>query len=147
MSQLTREELAGFLPHGGAMRLIDCVESWDESTIRCRTRSHLDPENPLRRHAQLDTVIGLEYAAQAMGLHVGLQDHAETRKDVIGYIGSVRDVQFMIERLDDCFSELVIDTIRVFKDDQSFLYQFTLSSGGQTVMTGRAALFLKPRQP
>lgn len=147
MSQLTRDELDGFLPHGGAMRLIDYVESWDESAIRCQTRSHLDPENPLRQGAQLDVVTGLEYAAQAMGLHVGLHDDAETRKDLIGYIGGVHDVRFTIERLDDCSSALMIDATRVFEDERSFLYEFTLSSGGQTVMTGRASLFLKPRQP
>ena len=146
MPQLTREELAGFLPHSGAMCLIDCVESWDESSIRCRTSSHHDPENPLRQHTQLDAVAGLEYAAQAMGLHVGLHEHTEVRKGMVGYIGGVRDVQLSIERLDDCSSELIIDATRMFEDDRSFLYEFALSAGGQTVMTGRASLFLKALQ-
>jgi len=146
MPQLTREELAGFLPHSGAMRLIDCVESWDMSNIRCRTSSHHDPENPLRQHTQLDAITGLEYAAQAMGLHVGLQDHPEAQKGMIGYIGGARDVRFLIERLDDCSSELIIDATRMFEDDRSFLYEFALSSGGRTVMTGRASLFLKALQ-
>lgn len=143
MPQLTKEELAGFLPHGETMRLIDYVESWDESTIRCRTSSHHDPENPLRQHSQLDAVTGLEYAAQAMGLHVGLHDHPEARKGMIGYIGGLRDVRFLIERLDDCSPELIVDATRMFEDNRSFLYEFALSSGGQPVMTGRASLFLK----
>ena len=146
MSPLTREELAGLLPHGGTMRLIDCVESWDESTIRCRTGTHHDPENPLRQCGQLDAVAGLEYAAQAMGLHVGLYDPVGGRTGVIGYVGGVRDMQFSIERLDDCPATLVIDATRLFMNDQSFLYQFTVSSGDRTIMTGRASLFLKAAQ-
>jgi predicted hotdog family 3-hydroxylacyl-ACP dehydratase len=147
MPPLTREELAGLLPHGGAMRLIDAVESWDESTIRCRTQSHHDPKNPLRQTTCLDVVTGLEYAAQAMGIHVGLHDQMRSRNGVIGYIGGLRDVRFTVERLDDCLSVLFIDATRVFEDDRSFVYRFMISSGGHTVMTGRASLFLKSGQP
>lgn len=147
MSQLTREELAGLLPHSGTMRLIDCVESWDESTIRCRTGTHHDSENPLRQRGWLDAVAGLEYAAQAMGLHVGLYDHAGGRTGLIGYVGGVRDMQFSIERLDDCSATLVIDATRLFMNEHSYLYQFAVSSGDRTIMTGRASLFLKAAQP
>lgn len=147
MPQLTREELAGFLPHGGAMRLIDSVESWDELTVRCRARSHHDPENPLRQAMSLDVVSGLEYAAQAMGIHIGLRDPVGTRKGMIGYIGGLRDVRFTSTRLDDCPSVLMIDATRVFEDDRNFMYQFALSAGDLTVMTGRASLFLRSGQP
>ena len=147
MSHLTREELAGFLPHGGGMRLIDCVESWDESNIRCRTRSHHDPDNPLRQDGSLHVIAGLEYAAQAMGIHASLQDHLRSRKGVIGYIGGVRDVRFTVERLDDRPSELIVEATRLFEDDHNFMYQFAIVLEGHPVMTGRASLFLKPVQP
>ena len=67
MPQLTKEELSQFLPHEGAMRLIDRVESWDDATIQCCTWSHHDQGNPLRQGTRLEAVTGLEYAAQAMG--------------------------------------------------------------------------------
>ena len=72
MPELTKDELSRFLPHEGAMRLIDRVESWDATTIRCYARSHHDQGNPLRQGTRLEAVTGLEYAAQAMGAHVGL---------------------------------------------------------------------------
>lgn len=147
MPQLTREELAEFLPHGGAMCLIDSVESWDEATIRCRARSHHDQANPLRQALSLDVVAGLEYAAQAMGIHVGLQNQLPFRKDKIGYIGGLRDVRFAMDRLDACPSVLMIDATLLFEDGYNFMYQFVLSSGDMTVMTGRASLFLKSGQP
>jgi predicted hotdog family 3-hydroxylacyl-ACP dehydratase len=143
MPQLTGQELAVFLPHGGEMRLIDCVEWWDESTIRCRTRSHHNLSNPLRNTACLEAVTGLEYAAQAMGIHVGLRDQARSRNSVIGYVGGLRNVVFGISRLDECRSELIIDATRLLEDEQSFMYQFIISSEDQSVMTGRASIFLK----
>ena len=60
MSQLTKEELGTFLPHAGAMRLIDRVELWDATAIRCHARSHHDQENPLRHGPRLEAVTGLE---------------------------------------------------------------------------------------
>lgn len=143
MPHLTKDELAVLLPHAGSMRLLDGVASWDESSIRCRTATHHDPANPLRRGARLDAVAGLEYAAQAMGVHVGLLDGKMSSNASIGYVGNLRDVVFGIDRLDDCPTELTIDATRLFAADFSFLYRFAIASGGREVMSGRASIFLK----
>jgi predicted hotdog family 3-hydroxylacyl-ACP dehydratase len=143
MSQLTKEELSTFLPHAGAMRLIDRVESWDDATIQCCTRSHHDLANPLRHGIRLEAVTGLEYAAQAMGVHVGLLNRTQSIGGLIGYVGGLRDVVVSVDRLDECPAELTIDATRLFEGDNSFMYQFSISSGGRNVMTGRASIFLK----
>lgn len=143
MPQLTKEELSQFLPHEGAMRLIDRVESWDPTTIRCHTWSHHDQGNPLRQGTRLETVTGLEYAAQAMGVHVGLLNRTQSTEGLIGYVGGLRDVVLSVDRLDDCPAELTIDAMRLFEGDNSFMYRFSISSGGRDVMTGRASIFLK----
>lgn len=142
MPSLTKDELASLLPHAGAMRLLDRVESWDSSTIRCTTESHHDPANPLRRGATLDVVSGLEYAAQAMGVHVGLLGGQPSSAGSIGYVGSVRDVTFGFDRLDDCQGDLTIDATRLFADDRSFMYRFAVSCHGREVLAGRASIFL-----
>jgi predicted hotdog family 3-hydroxylacyl-ACP dehydratase len=143
MPYLTKSELAAFLPHAGAMRLIDWVESWDESTIRCRTGSHRDPANPLRHGARLNAVTGLEYAAQAIGVHVGLSNRRQSGDGLIGYIGGLRDVVFGVDRLDDCREELTIDASRLFADEHRFMYQFSVSCGNREVVKGRASIFAK----
>ena len=143
MSQLTKEELSTFLPHVGAMRLIDRVESWDDARIRCHTRSHHDPGNPLRHGTRLEAVTGLEYAAQAMGVHVGLLNRTQSTGGLIGYVGGLRDVVLSIDRLDECPVELTIDATCLFADNSSFMYRFSITSGGRDVMTGRASIFLK----
>lgn len=146
MPVLTKAELDQLLPHAGAMRLIDGVESWDETTIRCRTGSHQDPANPLRYGADLDAVAGLEYAAQAMGVHCGLLNRAQSTEGLIGYVGGLRDVVIGIARLDDCHEELMIDATRLFDGGRSFMYDFAISSAGHNVMTGRASIFIQPVQ-
>lgn len=143
MPHLTKDDLAAFLPHAGSMRLLDRAASWDESSIRCHTKTHQDPANPLRRGACLDAVAGIEYAAQAMGVHMGLLNGGMSSDGLIGYVGGVRDVVFGIDRLDDCPDELTIDATRLFMGDDSFLYRFAISSGGREVMSGRASIFLK----
>jgi predicted hotdog family 3-hydroxylacyl-ACP dehydratase len=142
MPSLTKDELAGLLPHAGTMRLLDRVESWDDSTIRCHAVSHRESANPLRRGARLDVVAGLEYAAQAMGVHVGLLNGRLSAGGSIGYVGGLRDVMFGIDRLDDCPGELTIDATRLFGDERNFMYRFALSSGGREVLSGRASIFL-----
>jgi len=143
MPILNQDELSTFLPHAGAMRLIGGVESWDVMTIRCRAQSHRDPANPLRCHGRLDSIAGVEYAAQAMGVHVGLLVGEHSQAPSIGYVGGLRDVAFGTERLDDCRGDLMIEATQLFADDRSFLYRFTISSEGQLIVSGRASIFLE----
>lgn len=144
MPELTKPEICRLLPHDGAMCLLDHVDRWDNAGIRCRTDSHHDTGNPLRRENRLESVSGLEYAAQAMGVHVGLLNPDRSADGLIGYVGGVRDVSVRRERLDDIAGPLSIEAIRLFEGDDSFLYQFMLTAEGGEIMTGRASIFLKP---
>ncbi|MCC6139952.1 MAG: 3-hydroxylacyl-ACP dehydratase [Nitrospira sp.] len=143
MSALTKDEIDRLLPHGGSMRLLDAVEAWDEASIRCRTATHRDPAHPLRYRGQLSVSVGLEYAAQAMGVHVGLLARDRETVGQIGYVGSVRDVTFEIERLDDTAADLIVEAARLVEGDQSYMYRFTVRLDHRTVIEGRASIFIK----
>ena len=78
-----------------------------------------------------------------MGVHVGLLNQTRSTDGLIGYVGGLRDVVLGVDRLDECPAELTIDATRLFEGDNSFMYQFSISSGGRNVMTGRASIFLK----
>lgn len=125
------------------MCLLDVVEGWDETVIRCRTATHRDPGHPLRHRGRLSVSAGLEYAAQAMGVHVGLLDRDCQTAGRIGYVGSVRDVTFGVERLDDMTSDLIVEATRLAEGDQSYMYRFTVRLGDRTVIEGRASIFIK----
>ncbi len=125
------------------MRLLDTVEDWDETTIRCRTATHRDPNHPLRYRERLSVSVGLEYAAQAMGVHAGLLDRDRQAAGRIGYVGSVRDVTFGADRLDGTDSDLTVEATRLAEGDQSYMYHFTVRLDGRAIIEGRAAIFLK----
>lgn len=143
MSILNKHELSELLPHAGAMRLLDGVDSWDGTSIRCRAGSHRNPENPLRHEAGLEVVAGLEYAAQAIGVHVGLLAGKSPGGAPIGVVGGLRDIVLGVDRLDDCAEDLMIEAERLFADDRGVLYRFAVSSAGREIMSGRASIFLE----
>jgi predicted hotdog family 3-hydroxylacyl-ACP dehydratase len=125
------------------MRLLDTVEAWDETTIRCRTATHRDPDHPLRYRGRLSVSVGLEYAAQAMGVHAGLCDRDRRTARLIGYVGSVRDVTFGADRLDDTASDLIVEATRLAEGDQSYMYRFMVRLDGRAIIEGRASIFIK----
>lgn len=125
------------------MCLLDSVETWDDTTISCRTSTHRDQRNPLRARGRLTVSAGLEYAAQAMGAHVGLLDRDRRTENQIGYIGGVRDVTFSVNRLDDLAGDLTVDATRMVEGENSYMYRFTVSHSGLAIIEGRASIFVK----
>jgi hypothetical protein len=74
---------------------------------------------------------------------VGLGNQTRSEEGSIGYIGSLRDVVFGVDQLDECREELTIDAIRLFADEHRFMYQFSVFCGSHEVVKGRASMFLK----
>ena len=61
---VTRQRILELIPHQGAMCLLESALSWSATEITCVTRSHLSPDNPLRRGGRLHPVCGIEYGLQ-----------------------------------------------------------------------------------
>ena len=108
MSRLTREELCGMLPHGKDMCCLRTVESWSDTDITCTSDSHLDKAHPLRRNDILETISGIEFAAQAMAVHIALTNAQHNQPGTFGYLGGLRDLIVHMMRLDVVTSELNI---------------------------------------
>lgn len=138
---MTRAQIAGLIPHAGAMCLLDGVLSWDENRIRCVSRSHLDTGNPLRAGGLLPAVCGIEYAAQAMAVHGGLAGKVRDRP-LAGFLASVRGVTCSRDRLDDLDGNLFVEAVRVLGDEARVIYEFRLWVGEMEVLSGRAAVVL-----
>jgi predicted hotdog family 3-hydroxylacyl-ACP dehydratase len=134
-------DIAALVPQGGAMVLLDAVESWDSGAIVCRARSHLDPENPLRRDGMLPAVAGIEYGLQAAALHGGLCAGAAPRP---GFLASLRDVRLAIARLDDpAFGALRVSAVLHLREDAGQIYSFEVRAAhGPILLTGRAVIAL-----
>ena len=124
------------------MCLLDCVETWDEQQILCRAFSHRSPDNPLRANDRLNTVCGIEYAAQAMAVHGALLAPKDTTLARVGYLVSVRGTHIHVQRLDDIAADLTIAATCLTRSENNILYQFSISAAGQLLLDGRAAVVL-----
>ena len=123
------------------MRLLDGVLSWDANRIKCSSRTHRDPQNPLRSDGRLSTLCGIEYAAQAMAIHGKLAGsiHATPR---VGYMASLREVICRTSRLDDIEGDLLVEAERLMGEETRVIYSFEVRVGDTEVLRGRAAVVL-----
>ncbi|CAB3800796.1 hypothetical protein LMG28688_05248 [Paraburkholderia caffeinitolerans] len=140
---LDRAWIAAHIPHSGAMCLLDSVDAWDDTHIRCTATSHRDAHNPLRSQGRLASVCGIEYAAQAMAVHgalAGMQD--STTRPRVGFLASVRGVEARVARLDTFDAPLTVEAERLGGDGNNVLYGFTIRCGDAVLLDGRAAVML-----
>jgi predicted hotdog family 3-hydroxylacyl-ACP dehydratase len=134
---IEREELCALIPHDGAMCLLDGVEAWDESRIRCLSRSHLRADNPLRRGGVLAAVHGVEYGAQAMAVHGGLLARARGESLGQGFLAAIREVSLNVPHLDDIEVPLQVDAERLMGEGGNLMYGFELSAADRVLAAGR----------
>jgi predicted hotdog family 3-hydroxylacyl-ACP dehydratase len=126
------------LPHAGAMVLLDRVIFWDEAGALCAATAHLNLTNPLRHGRTLPAICGAEFALQAAAVHGALRGGDRRR----GYVALLRDVAWMVERLDDpALGELRAGARLVSEAEGGVIYDLHLGSeAGDTLLTGRAVI-------
>jgi predicted hotdog family 3-hydroxylacyl-ACP dehydratase len=123
------------------MCLLDEVVAWDAGEVLCRSRTHLDPANPLRREGRLGMVCGIEYGLQAAALHGALRDGA---RQPPGYLAGLREVSIAADRLDDpALGVLAIAATLELSAPTGLIYGFRVASeAGRTLVEGRATIML-----
>ena len=140
---LDRAGLAGLVPHRGTMLLLDRLEHWDPTRIRCLAADHRAASHPLRSASGLLAPAAIEMAAQAMALHGALTAMAAGAAASPGYLASVRGVELACWRLDTLGPEpLAIEAERQAGDGDRILYAFSVAQGAVPIARGRAAVVL-----
>lgn len=137
---LDRAWIESHIPHQGRMCLLEEVLSWDAARISCRATSHRLADNPLRAHGRLRAACGVEYAAQAMAVHGAIMAHTAGTRARPGLLTSVRNLMLATIRLDDLDADLIASATRLAGDEGSTMYEFTVSSGGRDLISGRASI-------
>ncbi|MBV8591008.1 MAG: phosphotransferase [Acetobacteraceae bacterium] len=132
---------ADWVPHQGAMCLLEGVEAFSETAIVCRTWSHLTPENPLRRGGRLSTVAGIEYGLQAAALHGAIVAGAPQQA---GFAAALRAVSLQATRLDNPeWGALRVRAALLARDSKALIYVFQIEAdSGRLVLSGRATIAL-----
>jgi predicted hotdog family 3-hydroxylacyl-ACP dehydratase len=119
------------------MCLIDSVEFWDEHSIECLSRTHLDRLNPLRTNGELSSIQLLEYGAQAMALHGGLLNCSASR----GRLAAFRNVQLYVDTLENPSGSIRITAIAEGNSSNTAVYRFEVSDqNGSVLVAARATV-------
>lgn len=140
MTTLDRNQIAALIPHAGTMCLLDEVEHWDATSIRCRTARHRAAENPLKRDdGSIGAVCALELAAQAMAVH-GRVSSAASDPPKPGVIASVRDLRLHTTSLNGIAGDLTVAAELLMGDSRGATYSFTVSASRKDVASGRATV-------
>ncbi|RZL01835.1 MAG: hydroxymyristoyl-ACP dehydratase [Rubrivivax sp.] len=145
LTPITRDEIAARIPHTGTMCLLDTVSDWSPDHIHCQASSHRDPANPLRSGGRLGVLCGIEYAAQAMAMHGGLQaapPGEAGQRPKAGFLASVRGVTAHVDRLDGGASDLHVEARRVSGDENLVMYEFSVRDADRLLIEGRAAVVM-----
>lgn len=138
-------EVRELIPHALRMCLLDSVETWDDTRIRCTTDSHRDPLNPLRSGDQLAALHLCEYGAQAMAAHGGLlaRRHRAART-APGMLVALREVEFAVDRVDDIEGPLTVFAQVKVAGAGGCLYRFEVSAGSRWLARGRVSVIFAP---
>jgi predicted hotdog family 3-hydroxylacyl-ACP dehydratase len=139
---LDAAQIAKLIPHHGSMCLLGSVQYHDAQSIRCSASSHRLLANPLREQGALHAVCGVEYAAQAMAVHGALLSGQSDKPPRGGRLASVRAVEFSVARLDDVGTDLEIYATQLMGDENSMVYEFTVTAATQTLLKGKATVVL-----
>lgn len=140
MTRLERDDWAQWLPHAGAMCLLDALDGWDATTIDAGSIGHARPDHPLRGGAGLHAVHLAEYGAQAMALHGALLARAEGAGAVRpGVLVSLRDVWLAVAFVDAQGGRLDVHAERLYADAAGAQYAFRVEQAGRLLASGRAA--------
>jgi predicted hotdog family 3-hydroxylacyl-ACP dehydratase len=151
---LDHDGIAARVPHAGTMCLLQSLQAWSVDSIHCTARDHTGRDHPLRGPGGLSSVVGIEYAAQAMALHAGLCATAaadatgsETRPPA-GFLASARSVVMHVAHLDAASAPLQVHAERLAGDERQAMYRFHLQCArGQPLLEGRATVVLDPGPP
>jgi Predicted 3-hydroxylacyl-(acyl carrier protein) dehydratase len=138
---LDRAAIAQYLPHDGAMVLLDALHASDDDHIVCSADPHR-PGNPLREGGRLSAWCGIEYAAQAMALHGGLCA-ASPQTPRRGFLAVARDIVMTRPTLDGLPGELHIRADKLIADSGRSQYRFRIECDGQMIVSGRVTVVLQ----
>lgn len=139
-----RQALKPLLPHTGRMCLLAGVCAFDQDSITCLGTDHQNPDHPLRARGRLGAICGVEYAAQAMAVHAALRSPAQMDSVPAGALVAVRDIRFLVDRLDTLTDDMVVICKRRAGDCAAALYDFRLTAGRKLLLSGRATVSLAP---
>lgn len=139
---MTHDEIAARIPHAGRMCLLDEAVSWDKTRIHCRSETHLETTNPLRRGRPIAAVHLIEYAAQAAALHYGLQAEKSGAVAGGGMLVGLNQVDWSDVSIADINVAIDIRAEQALASARGLIYYFDVGVQDRTLVRGRLSIAL-----
>ena len=135
---MDRARIAALIPHGDAMCMLDEIIAWDETGLHGRSHTFATGANPLFENGQLDTVLLIEYGAQAAAVHAALL-HSTLGESRPAYIGAIKDVELFTTMADNS-TALDLHLQCLLSSNQGAIYELLAQQAGLTLLRGRLIL-------
>ncbi len=130
---LSQADFKHLVPHSGTMLLIDRVESWTQTDIISVSKSHQNPDHPLRFNGSLSSLHLIEYGAQTIAIHCGLL----MRENKMGVLAAVKNAHFYVNTLDALHHELLIQGIEKHQSSQGAVYQLNITANNTLLLSAQ----------
>lgn len=135
------KDIAKLIPHTGNMVLLDEISQWDNNSITATALSKTLHDNPLLEESDnyhFDSILLIEYAAQAAAVHAALlaSGLGEQRP---AYIGAVKNVAIMQPSLDPTLTT-TIKASMLLANASGAIYDFECQQNQTTVISAKLIL-------
>ncbi len=140
---MDRAAIAGLIPHGEAMCMLDGLTHWDADRIECCSERHRAADNPLREQGLLHSACLVEFCAQAAALHGALsQQEGPGSRAPLFYLGAVKRLQLHRQYLDESLPTLQLSAQCAVRSATGSIYQISAAAGSTLLLQGRVVLAL-----
>jgi predicted hotdog family 3-hydroxylacyl-ACP dehydratase len=117
--------------------MLDEVTGWDDEQIQCRSTQFASDHNPLFEGGRLETVLLIEYAAQAAAIHAALLQ-SELGKPRPAYIGAVKNIE-LLQAVDNTLA-IEISAHCLLNNSSGAIYEFVATQDNCALIKGRLIL-------
>lgn len=135
---MDRAHIAALIPHGDSMCMLDEIIAWDETRIHGRSHNLAARTNPLFEDGHLDSVLLIEYGAQAAAVHAALL-HSKLGESRPAYIGAVKDVELFTAMADNS-TALDLHLHCLLSSSQGAIYELVAQQADKVLLRGRLIL-------
>lgn len=135
---MNHAQIVALIPHGESMCLLDEVVSWDANQLHARSNHFATSTNPLFEDEQLDSILLIEYAAQAAAIHAALLQSGLGDKRP-AYIGAVKNIE-LLAAISNNHSPLDMQVECLLSSSSGAIYQAAVSQSNKTLLRGRLIL-------
>lgn len=136
---MDRAAIAGSIPHGDGMCMLDELLAWDSDKVHCASRAHRRPDNPLLEGGRLHCACLVEFCAQAAALHSVL---LEQGLGVAGlaYLGAIKQLELPRRYVAPDVETLQIEARCAVNNAGGAIYRIEARAQQQMLLRGRIVL-------